>query len=250
MAVRDEQRTTNRTGGMPPWKDTVGHLPAILAVGAVVLYAYLSICYDRFYGTLGINPSDVGLSYTGTLTRSASFVVANLIALTLAAAGVVLAVGSRRAQRRLPKHYWIPPVGLMVVLGGVLIVLSFVQPYLAAWSAAEAVKAGEPVSAVPFAQVLPLTTLAIHADPAIVEPAGKPGDAPAAERLQGRKLLYLGQSDGTVVLYDAAAQRTIYLPGSSIILHVANCGAKLPPDSAGVKRPPDAKCEQMRSWWP
>jgi hypothetical protein len=75
MAVRDEQQpTADRTGGIPPWKDTLEHLPAILAVGAAVVYGYLSICYDMFYGHLGVNPADVGLSYTGTLARSAGFV--------------------------------------------------------------------------------------------------------------------------------------------------------------------------------
>jgi hypothetical protein len=70
---------------------------------------------------------------------------------------------------------------------------------------------------------IPLTILAIHADPATVEPAGKPGDSPAADRLRGRRLLYLGQAGGTVVLYDAAAQRAVYVPASTVILQVANC---------------------------
>jgi hypothetical protein len=81
-----------------------------------------------------------------------------------------------------------------------------------------------------------LDVLAIHAAPATVEPAGKPSDSPAAERLRGRRLLYLGQSGGTVVLYDAATQRAVYVPGSSVILHVANCDAKPPPDPACRKR--------------
>jgi hypothetical protein len=75
---------------------------------------------------------------------------------------------------------------------------------------------------------LPIIT--IRADVTTVEPAGKPADAPAVERLRGRKLLYLGQSAGTVVLYDADADRAVYVPDSSIILHVANCDAKPPPD--------------------
>jgi hypothetical protein len=53
-----------------------------------------------------------------------------------------------------------------------------------------------------------------------------------------------------VVLYDAADQHAVYMPAGSIILKVANCGAKLPPDRAGVKRPPDATCEQIWNWWP
>jgi len=78
----------------------------------------------------------------------------------------------------------------------------------------------------------PLDALAIRADSATVEPAGKRGDSPAAERLRGKKLLYLGQSSGTVLLYDATVQRAIYVPASSIVLSVANCRAKPPPDAA------------------
>jgi hypothetical protein len=86
MAVRDKEQQTlsvNRLGRDLPWRDTLGHLPAVLAVGAVTIYAYLSLCYDRFYGGLGVNPDDVGLSYTGTLARSAGFVVAYLVAALL-----------------------------------------------------------------------------------------------------------------------------------------------------------------------
>ena len=68
-----------------------------------------------------------------------------------------------------------------------------------------------------------LPIVAIRADPATVEPSGKPGDAPAADRLRGSHLLYLGQSGGTVVLYDPAFQQAVYVPAASIILRVLNC---------------------------
>jgi hypothetical protein len=34
------------------------------------------------------------------------------------------------------------------------------------------------------------------------------------------------------VLYDATADRAVYVPASSIVLQVANCRAKPPPDAA------------------
>jgi hypothetical protein len=105
----------------------------------------------------------------------------------------------------------------------------------AAEGTASLVKAGEsvrPLKARVLGRSIPLVILAIHADPATVEPAGKAGDSPAVERLQDRELLYLGQSGGTVVLYDASSQRAVYVPASSIVLHVANCDARPPPDPA------------------
>src|SRR5215216_360225 len=72
MAVRDDQ---GRGPGLPPWRDAFGHAPTVLAVGAVVLYAFLSLCYELFYRSLAVDPSDVGLSYAGTLARSSGFVI-------------------------------------------------------------------------------------------------------------------------------------------------------------------------------
>jgi hypothetical protein len=247
MAVRDEQQqTADRSGGMPPWKDTVGHLPAVLAVGAVVLYAFLSLCYDSFYRSLAVEPSDVGLTYAGTLARSSGFVIvyAFMVGFTLQP-GLL-----RKAEPELGEPS--PRMRRFEILLAVgLLVLVFGWPFIGTTEAANAVKAGEPVRPLLLpAPAPPLPILAIRADPATVEPAGKPGESPAAERLRGRRLLYLGQAGGTVVLYDAAEQHAVYMPASSIILKVANCGAKLPPDRAGVKRPPDAACERMRTWFP
>jgi hypothetical protein len=96
---------------------------------------------------------------------------------------------------------------------------------LEAENAARKVQAGAPVTGwVPRSL--------IRADPVTVESVGKRGDSPAVERLRDKKLLYLGQSNGTVLLYDATAQRAVYVPADSIVLHVANCSATPPPDTA------------------
>jgi hypothetical protein len=238
MAVRDdgEQRETTGVGRRNlPWRDTLGHLPAILAVGAVVLYAHLSICYDRFYRGLGVDPADVGLSYSGTLARSVGFVVVNLMFLGLVAlegAWLTRTLRFRPTDRRIRLISTVNAFTL--VLAGVYLFLGLLEPYVDAGRATNAVKAGRPVAPVATARI-PFPTppiLAIHADPTSIEPSGKPGDSPAVDRLQGRKLLYLGQSGGTVILYDADVDRAAYVPAGSIILHVANCDAKPPPDPA------------------
>jgi hypothetical protein len=232
MAVRDEvqqpaERETTRRA--QPWRDMLAQAPGLLLVGGVLMYGFLSICYDRFYGFLGVDPSDVGLSYTGTLARSSGFVV---VYLTLAyiVSGIVRQdlVEIRRSTRGRPTR---TSLVLAFAIGGLLVLVGVIWPPVAAGLSAEDVRAGKPVGPVLYPGPLPpLPVLAIHADPATVEPTGRPGDAPAAERLRGRKLLYLGQSGGTVVLYDAATQRAVYVPSSSVILHVANCDAKPPPD--------------------
>jgi hypothetical protein len=60
----------------------------------------------------------------------------------------------------------------------------------------------------------------------VVEPAGESAHSPSIERLQGRRLLYLGQSGGTTVLYDATSSRAVYMPTSSVVLHVADCDVR------------------------
>jgi hypothetical protein len=231
------------SGGPPP-KDIVGYLPAILVTSGLLMYAYLSICYDRFYGSLSVDPNDVGLSYAGTLARSSGFAVAIGSIPLLLLAGFYAGwrhqvYVSRRpgARRYVPARR--PRFSLRARLIQVYLVFSLIVyvpltiPLARAGDAATDVRAGKPVGPVRTPGLL-LPVLAIHADPATVEPAGKPGDSPAAERLRGRRLLYLGQA-GTVVFYDVAAQQAVYVPAGSVILHVANCRGK-PPDPACRQR--------------
>jgi hypothetical protein len=244
MAVRDEKQQTTaaeQTRKSMPWRDTFGTVAPILALSAVVLYAYLAICYDRFYGSLGVDPNDVGLSYTGTLARSSGFALGYLlVAAWLAVGPLAMQRGETRHRRENPTST-APRVAVpaAILVSAAFMVAALTPPLLHAGDAAREVREGKPVGPIRFpgafgvpVPALPLTILAIHAAPAIVEPAGKPGDSPAAERLQGRKLLYLGQASGTVVLYDPAAQQAVYVPASSIILHVSNCDAKPPPEPA------------------
>jgi hypothetical protein len=232
MAVRDDRQPVmgkGASGGLPP-RDILGSLPVILVASGLLMYAYLSVCYDRFYGSLGVDPNDVGLSYTGTLTRSSGFVIAYVFLFALMAWGPLFArMGDARKRRADPTSTPRFALPIALALSVAFSVLGLSVPWIAAKAAARHVRAGGPVSPI---RVASLSVLAIHADSAKVEPAGKPGDSPAAERLQSRRLLYLGQADGTVVLYDAAAQRAVYVPGSSIVLHVAYCRGGNPPDFA------------------
>jgi hypothetical protein len=223
MAVRDEQPLQEKLR-LLPWRETLIQAPAVLLGGGLVIYGYLSICYDRFYGSLGVDPNDVGLSYTGTLARSSGFVIICLVVLGYFAVAVPF---DRMWRRRVLRRAATRSNVVFVVVGTVFVlIVVFSIPLQLAQDGARAVQAGDPVGPVR----LGVPVLAIHADPVTVEPVGKPGDSPAAQRLQGKEtLLYLGQSGGTVVLYDAIAQSAIYVPASSIVLYVANCRGRRPP---------------------
>jgi hypothetical protein len=47
MAVRDGQPLNEARRGLP-WRETLGHAPAVALVSGLLLYAYLSLCYHLF----------------------------------------------------------------------------------------------------------------------------------------------------------------------------------------------------------
>jgi hypothetical protein len=222
MAVRDEQQHQHNAIEAEWLKQALrkalDHLPGLIVASGLLLYGYLSLNYYSFYSHLGVDPNDVGLSYTGTLARSSGFVLVYFLpALTL----LVPPTRWRRGSKWLRRAQWAAWLAAITILG---VVIGSIHGTTSA--AVRHVEAGAPVR--PVEAQLPLMRmtlvfLAIHADPAYVEPAGKAGDFPGFERLRQKNLLYLGQSNGTVVLYDPALQEAIYVPASSIVLHVINC---------------------------
>jgi hypothetical protein len=88
---------------------------------------------------------------------------------------------------------------------------------LLAFPRANEVQRGREVSPV---RVLGITVLAIRASYAAVKATGKPGETIAIDTLRSRKLLYLGRTDGSVVLYDGQSDEAIYVPASMIVLRV------------------------------
>jgi hypothetical protein len=64
MELRDGQPPKETPRGLP-WREALRQASAVVVVGGLLIYGYLSICYDHFYGSLGVDPNDVGLSYRG-----------------------------------------------------------------------------------------------------------------------------------------------------------------------------------------
>jgi hypothetical protein len=228
MAVRDEQHLKD-TRSNRPWRETLGHIPAVLLVGGLLLYGYLSICYDRFYRNLGVDPNDVGLTYAGTLARSSGFVI---FCLVLSVPLPFLVAQGLNVWRENPTAKTTRFIIVVIVLIAMVFVFWLArQPWQSAGVAVDKVLQGTPVGPVRYhvqfghgrLQKIRVTLpiLAVRADAASVEPAGKPKDFPALQQFHDdEKLMYLGQSEGTVVLFDARTKTAIYLPASSIVLQV------------------------------
>jgi hypothetical protein len=104
------------------------------------------------------------------------------------------------------------------------------------------VKRGEAVLP-PRLPAMDFTVLPIHADPVVIEP----NDAKAIRSIsldkqppdsKGRsRFLYLGQSNGEVVIYDSGQQRVLYIPSSDVLLSITNCHVRIPVRAICSKAP-------------
>jgi hypothetical protein len=166
MAVRDEERqpydAAEWNGRNLPWRDALGHLPAVLIASGLILYGYLSLGYYSFYGRLGVDPNDVGLSYAGTLTRSSGFAVTCLL-------GVIFLLPPPFLQRRprVQRKLSRVPNGAQRVIA--VAILSTTMGLMLGWAhgAAARVEDGVPVRPIhlPGPLLSTFILLAIHAIP-------------------------------------------------------------------------------------
>jgi hypothetical protein len=235
----------------PVLTQTLGQAAILLAIVGLTLYGLTSLAYDSFYGPLGVDPGDVGLTYSSVMARvtglSVLFVTCLILAILYPLTLMVWRLARYRVRRR--RRYaqsgsgeshskaakLMPPLGAaaLIIFSILLITIGGMRD---GHSAALAVKRGKPVG--PTGRFF--TLLAFRADPVSVEAIGNPKIAQSITRfgcspssytsLCWDKLFYLGQANGIVVLYNSTDQRSIHLPASSIMLHVSNCRTKLSPD--------------------
>jgi hypothetical protein len=114
----------------------------------------------------------------------------------------------------------------------VTVLAFYVLPRMATVRAQEATNGNAVLQ--PDLPLLPLTVLSVHADPVQIAPTGESGKTPAVDALKARSaltppLLYLGQANSLVVLYDSTKEQAIYVPSSSVLVTVSNCRAQPQP---------------------
>lgn len=255
--LRSERKVIDENvAGDPSWPPPANgapralpSLPEILAVMAISLTiavllvsSLLNYAYERFYQALGVRPGEVGLTFGVALSRSAGFMVVLAIVGTLVAVAVRgLLAGPRRrlgAQpdriRRFQSRDFAIVLGGYVTLGLLTVyaaaaVTSSVTSYTA--KSADTARSGNSVRPL---RLYGLPLLAIQADSATLQPTNKARTLPGIWDLHDRSVLYLGQTGGTGVLYDAGRGRVIYTPMSSLVLHVHTCAGG-PPEPDGCR---------------
>jgi hypothetical protein len=209
--------------------DIVAALPAALAVGAAAVYGLLIVSYSQFYSELGVRPSEVGLEYGPGLGGIAGIAITLLIlvgAATLVAWLLVRRLSGSPIGRRYSK--WLVAFLIVYMCLGLVILFSN-----AANERADQAKNGNPVEPI---EILGVELLALRADRArvvLVDPKAEQTQAygqlkTAREPKDRKKLLYLGRSGGTLVVYEVDRQSVWHLPASSFAVRALNCETTLP----------------------
>jgi hypothetical protein len=183
-------------------------LSTVITLLSILIYADLFLSSYIFYGTFGIKPSDVGVSYGQLLSQAA---VGLMLTGVVSSLSILIAfVLSRIALPGLPR-------GFLVVLAIATLIISFP---LKSWiTAREAVNKPIPHTTI-MKQLLNGTTIslsAFHADP--VRVFWRKQNLPAGfDPEQHTCLLYLGHLDGIVVLYDLRSKIPLRLPVDALFV--------------------------------
>jgi hypothetical protein len=187
--------------------------PTRLVASGIIWFAVLTITYEQFYGRLGISADDVGLSYINLLTSSVGTALTVLLATILYTSLALVAI--RILQRTVLRlgtlsgdvQYRLTAALLIVIA----VAISFFYLPLTAVNSAYAVQQGRAVRT-PRLILPPISILSIRADRAVIREE-EPGRDPSLRRLAQKQLIYLGQANGTLVLYDPESQRPVYVSG-------------------------------------
>lgn len=204
-AAPGDQREPRGLGGV-----LTSNLVVVVSLIGAVMYVGASLGQTAFYGRFGVDPAEVGLGYTETLTQLGRVFLPVLVL------GVVvfLMVASKI---NLPS---LDPVGVVALLITItvlgLLVLTVGVPV---WytDKAEAVGRGEPLR--PEADRLltvVVNPLGIRAEPVRVTWTRRGGDD--LYSFGSEKPIYLGRADGVTVLYDPARERTVRVPDTEVVI--------------------------------
>ena len=198
-----------------------------LTILAIASYFAVTYSYRSFYGELGVDPEDVGVGYRRTLT-DAAFAALAIVATAAVFFGAWLVVGIALAPARYAYARWVRGVRLPFNIrnllfpdaGGyvasVLLVVTFFLIPDGYKSMANDVRRGEPLhweAPVDFDNPFGLSAqlAAVHWI----------SDAPRDFKPEG-PLLYLGRSEGVVVLFDAGVDRVLRLPEGGVIIETGD----------------------------
>lgn len=197
------------------WRSFFEAASPTLAVSGLLVYAIVGLMYDQLYAHFDVTPSDVGLGY-GTVLSSAIGIVLATIVLIIAAGGLAYALFRARPTFTASGPFLPVVLAAFVAITGMT---SFLLGY------ADGIPSKiEHLCSVPPMRVGPVVVIRVRVYDAAIQSIAKKGEAPAIEALEQNELLYLGQANGNAVVYDREAREPIYVPTSSVAIHIKpNC---------------------------
>jgi hypothetical protein len=181
----------------------------VLTVAGAAFYVALRLAYRTFYGRLGLTPEDVGLSYGDAVARAAGIALYFAVFFAGVVGAPVLAIRIVK-----PSGGWVKPfMGIAAVTSAVALFAGLlVVMWATARSQARLVQDGKTVRP-PF-----LFDTGTRAHRASVKWVG---DAPVGlSDVQTHRLMYLGESGGSVVLYDVDEKRSLRLPAGEVVVSI------------------------------
>jgi hypothetical protein len=196
--------------------------PAVLkwvaAIGALggaataVLFALLRFSYERFYEPFAITPEDVGIDSARVITQAAFALLATSVLSTAIVALLALSVRRLRTPRRI----------LILSFAGAVLSLSILLAR--SWSDADdAAKCAARVDGQPARNIrvgfgsVNTTLVGIRAERATVDWLAP---TPAPPGLEGSVAVFLGQADGTALIYLPVEKTTVRVPAGSVAVNI------------------------------
>jgi hypothetical protein len=202
MAAKDPAASDSR-GWIEKRADEFG--TAELTILGVAVYIMVRYSYWSFFSRFGVTLEEVGLGYANVLARSGPFLAFAVL--------LPICIGALVARRLLSSH-WLGTIALVTAL--VIILVVVVAGPVRANRLADAVERGRPIRPRSVGELLDLrvdhvTTAAATQDPAGGQPEQQVlAQRPATNEIIGRStLLYFGQANGVVVLYDYERRQVI-----------------------------------------
>jgi hypothetical protein len=218
--VRERSKRTDRDGLADPGAAAgatwiIDHLAPLLAVAAATIYAVLRVSYATFYSRFDLDPEEVGLGEVQILVRSFEALTSTVV-YALIVVAFFFVRERRQSVKESPSRPYARHWPYLTFIGAAALVLLFSLP-TDATRLANKVQKGAPVHAKPFSLkslFLP-ARLDVKAPPATITPLGA---QELPERLRSRALRFLGESGGTVVLYDYRRRTTLRVPKDSVLV--------------------------------
>jgi hypothetical protein len=209
------------------WR-TPAAVGAVLAVGGALVYGLLVFAYSQYYAELGVRPAEVGLQYGPGVGGSAGVAVLLVLVIVLGS----LVPGLLGVRTRIGEEgAWPPWTRSLAWFSLCFVIIMSVATGWLVWIAnnnGDKVKRGEPVEPIRIGFIVQFELMSFRADLATVAPA-KRNPAPEIAALSERtdELLYLGRSEGIVVLYDAFRETIYHVPAAAVVVRTRNCETRL-----------------------